>query len=96
MTGGPCPDHPQAATIGGHCGMCTIKPGSLAVEILPYPYETGCKSTIHCANFGFCDRCSPELAKASAFVLQAMSELDRATDGQLYEDVMNVLKKAVL
>lgn len=72
-----------------------IRPGSMSVTYLPYPYESGCRSTIHCANFGFCNRCSPELAEAARHVLQAMLVMERHTDGQLYEAMMNLLKDAV-
>lgn len=67
-------------------------PGSFSVTVLPYPYETGCRSTIHCANFGFCNRCNPQLAEASSHVLKAMQVMERQSDGQLYEAMMNLLK----
>jgi hypothetical protein len=92
--GDPCPEHPAAARIGGMCAACVIRRriGSFSVEALPYPYETGCRSTIHCANFGFCHRCSPELARASSFALQALKEVGREWDGGLYGKVMETIR----
>ena len=54
----------------------------VGVEVLPYLHPTGCRSTIHCANFGFCHRCSPELARASSFALLALKEEARASSGE--------------
>lgn len=96
MSGDPCPDHPVEVQIDGVCGACAIKTmvGVFSVEILPYRYETGCRSTVHCANFGFCNRCSPDLARAASFALQAMKEMGREWDGELYAEMMDLLRKA--
>lgn len=51
----------------------------------------GCRSTIHCANFGFCHRCAPDLARAATHVVKAMAEVGRQGDGELYAKVMSVL-----
>lgn len=69
--------------------------GTFNIEVLPHPYGTGCRSTIHCANFGFCNRCAPELARAATHVLQAMNEVGRATDGKLYDQITGLLKAGV-
>ena len=71
-----------------------LRVGVFDIEALPYPHETGCRSTIHCANYNFCNRCSPELARAASFALQAMNEVGRATDGELYAGIMDLLRKA--
>lgn len=94
---GPCPHHPAAAQIGGVCGACTIQArvGSFSVEaVLPYPHESGCRSTIHCANFGFCHRCAPDLAEAGSHIIKAMDEIGRVSDGELYDVLMSVLIEA--
>lgn len=69
-----------------------LRVGVYGVEALPYPHETGCRSTIHCANYGFCNRCSPELARAASFALQALKEVGREWDGELYGKVMTVIR----
>lgn len=68
--------------------------GAFSVEVLPYPYATGCRSTIHCANFGFCHRCAPDLAEAASHVIRAMDEIGRVSDGELYDVLMSVLMEA--
>jgi hypothetical protein len=97
MNDGPCPEHPGAPMIGGLCGACTImmRIGVVSMEFMAPLHDTGCRSTIHCANYGFCDRCSPELADASSHVLRAMKAIGRETDGHLYAQLMDVLKEKV-
>lgn len=68
--------------------------GAFSVEVLPPRYTTGCRSTIHCANFGFCHRCAPDLAEAAKHVLRAMEGIGRISDGELYDVLMSVLMEA--
>jgi hypothetical protein len=96
MKDGPCPEHPGTPRIGGLCGACTIvaKLGVVNLEFLAPLHETGCRSTIHCANYGFCDRCSPELAEASGHVMKALGAIDQQYNGSLYAEVMGLMRKA--
>lgn len=68
--------------------------GAFSVEVLPPRHPTGCRSTIHCANFGFCHRCAPELSQAGEHVIKAMDEIGRVTDGELYASMMRLLMTA--
>jgi DNA-binding transcriptional MocR family regulator len=69
-----------------------LRVGVFGAEVLPPRHMTGCRSTIHCASFGFCHRCSPELAEASSHVMLALATVGQERNGGLYERVMNLLK----
>lgn len=92
----PCPDHPLAPVIAGLCGACTIRDrvGSFNIELVEPTHVTGCRGTVHCANFGFCHRCHPDLARAGSLVVQAMGEIGRGQDGRLYGKLMRLLRLA--
>lgn len=96
MEDGPCPDHPGGPRIGGVCAACTIvaRIGVVSMEFLAPLHDTGCRSTIHCANYGFCHRCSPELAEAGGHVMKALLAIGKERSGELYGQVMDLMRKA--
>jgi DNA-binding transcriptional MocR family regulator len=69
-----------------------LRVGVFGVEVLPPRHTTGCRSTIHCASFGFCHRCAPELAEASKHVMLALATVGQERNSGLYEQVMDLLK----
>jgi hypothetical protein len=54
-------------------------------------HATGCQSTIHCVHYGFCHRCSPELADAGSHVMNALLQVGLHRSGKVYGEMMALL-----
>lgn len=61
------------------------------VQMLPARRERGCQGTVHCASFGFCEKCQPQMAAAAKHVLNALVELDKDKDPDFYGAVMALM-----
>lgn len=56
-------------------------------------HTTGCQSTVHCVHYGFCHRCSPELADAGGHVMDALLQVGLHRDGRVYGELMSLLMR---